>query len=478
VRESSQGTATTNKSIATPIAVPKSLPKVMEYDDELVMKCVTQQIGTASKLVMSVFDFGGQSVFNVIHHLFLTRYGVYVLVFDMQSLLSEVTRNSAIDTLQFWMNSVVVHTKDQHDDTIAPILLVGTRKDQVSSAADHQTISNLLYSTFRSHVGWGHVLEYEEGCGAKGRTTLAYFHVDNTKGRGDPTVVHMMQTIEDVISKSAYVKALKPLVWLQCLDKLYETKKSYMHLDEATSIMGTCGLQSDDVLDALRFFNNMGMLLWHEEEGLRNTVIIDAIKFFVTPAKTVICKHATDTRDDDSTRHVLPIHKTAQKKHYQDWLNMVDRGVVTSVLLGTQLTDYSDTYAILLQLMVLYGLIVPLLHLCANLELYLDDLAVSDADGGLTDVTTYLVPALLPMAPAEVSHGKWSDRSFNSCLFFFATSDIPDDLLALCLDECRKFGFLPRGVFERVIAMIVTWCQAGGANISSHIIYKDYALFP
>jgi hypothetical protein len=127
--------------------------------------------------------------------------------------------------------------------------------------------------------------------------------------------------------------------------------------------------------------------------------------------------------------------------------------------------------------MVLYGLIVPLVHLCANLELYLDDHAVSDAGGGLPDVTKYLVPALLPMAPAEVSHGKWSDRSFNSCLFFFATSDIPDDLLALCLDECRKFGFLPRGVFERVIAMIVTWCQAGGANISSHIIYKDYALF-
>jgi hypothetical protein len=51
--------------------------------------------------------------------------------------------------------------------------------------------------------------------------------------------------------------------------------------------------------------------------------------------------------------------------------------------------------------------------------------------GGLTDVIKYLVPALLPMAPAEVSDGKWSDRPFNSCLFFFATSDIPDDLFAL-----------------------------------------------
>ena len=39
-----------------------------------------------------------------------------------------------------------------------------------------------------------------------------------------------------------------------------------MHLDEATSVMGGLWAARDDVLDALRFFNNMGMLLWHEEE--------------------------------------------------------------------------------------------------------------------------------------------------------------------------------------------------------------------
>ena len=61
---------------------------------------------------------------------------------------------------------------------------------------------------------WGHVLEYEEGCGAK----------------------------------------------------VYETNRRYMRLDKATSVMGVCGLRRDDVLNALRFFNNMGMLLWHEEE--------------------------------------------------------------------------------------------------------------------------------------------------------------------------------------------------------------------
>jgi hypothetical protein len=51
-----------------------------------------------------------------------------------------------------------------------------------------------------------------------------------------------------------------------CGAKVYETNRSYMHLDKVTSVMGVCGLQRDDVLDALWCFNNMGMLLWHEEE--------------------------------------------------------------------------------------------------------------------------------------------------------------------------------------------------------------------
>lgn len=63
---------------ATPPAIPQP-----QIDDDLVMKCLADSIHTESKLILSVFDYGGQSVFNVIHHFFLTRYGVYCLVFNM-----------------------------------------------------------------------------------------------------------------------------------------------------------------------------------------------------------------------------------------------------------------------------------------------------------------------------------------------------------------------------------------------------------
>ena len=66
---------------------PPLPPPSAKIDDEIVMKCLADSVHTESKLILSVFDYGGQSVFNVIHHFFLTRYGVYCLVFNMVFIL-------------------------------------------------------------------------------------------------------------------------------------------------------------------------------------------------------------------------------------------------------------------------------------------------------------------------------------------------------------------------------------------------------
>jgi hypothetical protein len=81
-----------------------------EVDTELVAKCLSDGIHTESKLILSVFDYGGQSIFNVIHHFFLTRYGVYLLVFNMEWLGGDAVQRNCLDYLRFWLNSVVIHT--------------------------------------------------------------------------------------------------------------------------------------------------------------------------------------------------------------------------------------------------------------------------------------------------------------------------------------------------------------------------------
>jgi hypothetical protein len=45
-----------------------------QFDDELVMKCLAEKMQTDSKFIISVFDFGGQSVFNVSNIVFVDNY--------------------------------------------------------------------------------------------------------------------------------------------------------------------------------------------------------------------------------------------------------------------------------------------------------------------------------------------------------------------------------------------------------------------
>lgn len=56
----------------------------MNIDSEMVMKCLNNDVSLQSKYSIALYDFGGQSVFNVIHPFFLTQYGIYLVVFSME----------------------------------------------------------------------------------------------------------------------------------------------------------------------------------------------------------------------------------------------------------------------------------------------------------------------------------------------------------------------------------------------------------
>ena len=87
-------------------------------------------------ITFSLWDYGGQDVFLSLHHLFLTRFGVYVVVFDMTLLaggrLSGGTAEGAkaMRTIRFWLSTIAVHSQRQGEaGGTAPIVLVGTHKD-------------------------------------------------------------------------------------------------------------------------------------------------------------------------------------------------------------------------------------------------------------------------------------------------------------------------------------------------------------
>ncbi len=109
------------------------------------------------------------------------------------------------------------------------------------------------------------------------------------------------------------------------MDVYKETQQSYLKLFEVYDIAIKCGVASVHVESLLHLIHEMGSILWLDEIGFRDTIILDAIKYLVQPITLVVCNHR-ETFVDDLTRHHLDVHKIAAINHGSEWWLFCDKG--------------------------------------------------------------------------------------------------------------------------------------------------------
>ena len=90
---------------------------------------------TRDSLIIEGWDIGGQPIFAILHHLYMTRYSFFCELFDMRQLVPDAERRfpdafpdvphgvsprkHALAALRFWLNSNVVHTAVRNRKTTA-----------------------------------------------------------------------------------------------------------------------------------------------------------------------------------------------------------------------------------------------------------------------------------------------------------------------------------------------------------------------
>jgi GTPase SAR1 family protein len=263
----------------------------------LVRKVASGELGK-SGIEVSLYDFGGQDVFSCLHPFFLTRFGVSVVVFNMTWFVDEnsATSAAALSCLSFWLNSVVLNTSRQGG--YAPIVLVGTHKDEVSRTSEHQRISELLSSTFCRATAWASIIKYD-------RRHLLFFPVACTRGNDDGVMRDLRLAIEAILLMDTQMKIERPFSWYHALDSLNVIQKADQHsitYERATSVLSDCGINGSDVDEVLGFFRDMGMIIWYPEEALKDVVILDPVAYFVKPVSRIVCN--PDLHCQDAHEHV------------------------------------------------------------------------------------------------------------------------------------------------------------------------------
>ena len=381
---------------------------------------------TDGDLILSLLDIGGQSVFNIIHHFFLASNRVYVVVFNMVDVLDDQKKEKSLSDLSFWINSIAMHTCVAESNEIASVFLVGTHQDEVFDLTNHDFISKVLSERFQQNIAWPSVVQ---------NGNLFFFPIKNICSQQDDFLMNLMKNIEDKIKESDYVKQPRPLLWLKVLDELIGTEKKILTLNEASSIATANAVKEEDVPYLLKFLNEMGVVLWLDEEGLRDVVILDIITFFVEPATLILRNHIAKTSEGTVAREAINFL----------WKDHVD----------------ADNIPLVLSIMLRFGLIVK-----------------SESPHKSSQSTEkYLVPALLSTTKND-PRGFSGSMHFKSCYFAFSTmSDFTSKEMLIqkqLEDEC----FLPRGLVERLIAKAVKWCNSEDITTirGNQQLYGNYAV--
>ena len=103
---------------ATKVSTPATIQKM---DQELLLYV---KEGGKEKMRMSVWDFGGQDTFYCLHHLYMSRSCVYVIMFNMEWCLpghkcSKCDGGSKhLDFLAFWLDSIALHGVDREQERL------------------------------------------------------------------------------------------------------------------------------------------------------------------------------------------------------------------------------------------------------------------------------------------------------------------------------------------------------------------------
>eukprot|EP00924_Labyrinthula_sp_SR-Ha-C_P005203 maker-scaffold_1-augustus-gene-24.20-mRNA-1 protein AED:0.41 eAED:0.41 QI:0/0/0/1/0/0/2/0/1173 len=200
-----------------------------------------------------IYDFGGQEVFYSLHHLFLTEYGLYLIVFNARDMLNE-ERDVGVQLkfLSFWLNSKRLYAPN------APMLIVGTHCDALLEK-DFLRISKLIEAKALGEGKYGE--QYFNDSKGYIRTGLfTCFHpVDNATNLGIQSLRESMVTC---ILEGGYIDEKVSLSTLQAYDILMSSGEGYISYEAAQCLLEGEGVLDTDLEATLYFLRLRGLITY------------------------------------------------------------------------------------------------------------------------------------------------------------------------------------------------------------------------
>ncbi len=463
------------KAATTPVTAAPAIP---EIPADMVIKAKE----AVNNIVLKVQDTGGQPIFLSILELLTTPEGtIYLVVFSLPKL--QQAFEDTVETTVGQLKSIQLFA------TGAPVILVGTRKDEVTGGAEAlKDLSTKLLAALQSQCG-----PAVKGLERDSEGDLCFFAIENSKGiKGDSTIRQLVKAIERAARKLPSMKMTLPPAWLRVYDELKKRQKRCLPLEEVRGVAQRFGMPSADVsvdeelTTMLTFFHSQNALLWYDTPTLRDLVILDP-KWVIDAATCFIRQYDLEDHTQNYLR-MADLDNRARREEPQAW-DLLTKGAATlqrKVALTPPLSthhlhhpppppttsnippcsgcsqllrilwssqDFKDHYDALLALMVRFSLAIPL----------------RSGD--------YLIPALLPAQGAAQPANTPEPGSAHMRIFFFLDGHNPGGTsleappLKYYARDLRE-GFLPVGVFHRLCAAALSCSYEEASTFEPSLSYR------
>ena len=258
-------------------------------------------------LVLNTLDFAGQKMYRPMHHCFISRRAVYIVVFKIPEILKlmEDTSSDPIGEVRYWVQSIHAHIYPPDpdlktkDETINRVILVGThrgvpedeilcselRKREIDivpqcSQQDLKKIDDLIQSKL---IHQSHCVKHIHPVKECGSPCNYFIPVENSidkviakdKDYLEESGTKLLQDQIQQMSKSDYLHFLQefhPLKWLKFEDRLKVEEQSktrrkdnclIMKIEDVKKLARNSGITNEDQLNlALKFFHDTGKIIY------------------------------------------------------------------------------------------------------------------------------------------------------------------------------------------------------------------------
>ena len=241
----------------------------------------TSQRKEEPTLHLNTYDFAGQKEYRPMHHCFITRRSIYLVVFNLQNLIARGQKegcSESLEEIRYWLNSIHAHIYSGSDDEkMKRVFLVGTHMSpknleqgkQITEEGLEQ-IHKLLKDTFYDDDHHNRFANHLQFPGLNNRIFAA---IENSYDGPDERKASGAEALQQKLTQTSqcleFLKEKYPLLWLRFeaqLMRMREEKQQgktsqVVKRSEVIQCAQQCGIMEEEEINlALQFFHDTGTI--------------------------------------------------------------------------------------------------------------------------------------------------------------------------------------------------------------------------